>query len=213
MKPEDQERLERQWRDLSTGKRLSLWMKYGFRHKNPPQLDAVVNENRHRPMMYHVPSDQSPSCSPPSRQPTYFPPGQVGTADYLPNKPSRLFAPTTMLSRCKDRHTPLHHLKVRAPSTHLMWRAVHLLQASSFPLLLPNKLLRRNQHNSKRTVCRCNAKCRYLPIRQCLCRMSRSQRSSRMQVETTARQSLRWRQCSLCNQDKASQKIHDKNSC
>ena len=81
--PEEQQRLEKQWRDMSTGNRLGLWMKYGFRHKNPPQLSTGYCETMRQSAGYQVPGGQPPAYSPPGQQPLYPLPRQVSAA-YCP---------------------------------------------------------------------------------------------------------------------------------
>ena len=82
-RPEVQTQLEKEWRGMSTGRRLGLWMRYGFRHKNPPQLDAVgANQEpqQQQQMMYQTPPGQQPYYYQPGQQSYYPPPGQPGNA-------------------------------------------------------------------------------------------------------------------------------------
>ena len=59
---EQRQRLEDQWAETSTGKRLRLWMKYGFRHKNPPEFENIVNERPPQP--YYGQQGPAPPYSP-----------------------------------------------------------------------------------------------------------------------------------------------------
>ena len=40
--PAVQPQLLKQWREMSTGTHIKLWLKYGFRHRDPPQLAAIL---------------------------------------------------------------------------------------------------------------------------------------------------------------------------
>ena len=63
---EQRQRLEKQWAEMGTGKRLRLWVKYGFRHKSPPEYENIANERPPQP--YY--SQQGPAAPPysPSQQ-------------------------------------------------------------------------------------------------------------------------------------------------
>ncbi|KAL8830055.1 MAG: hypothetical protein Q9191_001648 [Dirinaria sp. TL-2023a] len=86
-RPEEQAQLEKEWRGLSTGRRLGLWMRYGFRHKNPPQLDALhanqgpqQQQQQQQPMMYQSAPGQQPFYYQPGSQPYYPPQGHNSSA-------------------------------------------------------------------------------------------------------------------------------------
>ena len=79
VRPEYQQKLERQWRDMSTGTRLSLWMKYGFRHSNPPLMDTILNGNAQHSMVYQ---DPPPNYAAMGQQPYGPPPIQTAGMIY-----------------------------------------------------------------------------------------------------------------------------------
>ena len=61
--PEAQAQLLKQWRDMSSGQHISLWLSYGFRHRDPPQLTEVVGRQAVVPVWQSYP--QSPYGGPP----------------------------------------------------------------------------------------------------------------------------------------------------
>ncbi|MCJ1280139.1 hypothetical protein MMC21_007966 [Puttea exsequens] len=81
--PQQQAALEKQWREMGTGQRMSLWFHYGFRHKNPPQVDAVMAMTPQQSMMYYAPQGQQPYYGPPGQQP-WYPPNQTANGYYPP---------------------------------------------------------------------------------------------------------------------------------
>ena len=42
--PAQQPQLLKQWREMSTGTHIKLWLKYGFRHRDPPQLAQIIGK-------------------------------------------------------------------------------------------------------------------------------------------------------------------------
>lgn len=87
-RPEQQAALEKQWREMSTGRRLGLWFSYGFRHRNPPEIDAVL-ANSQQQMTGYAPGGLPPYM-PPGQQPYYPPPGQQ---PYQPHGPQLYYPP------------------------------------------------------------------------------------------------------------------------
>ena len=90
--PQEQAQLEKQWREMGTGTRLSLWFKYGFRHRNPPQVEALKSQTQQQqPMMQQGPPGQQAYYYHPGQQPgqqqAYYPPaGQQQQQPYYPPK-------------------------------------------------------------------------------------------------------------------------------
>lgn len=48
--PAVQPQLVKQWREMSTGTHIKLWLKYGFRHRDPPQLAAILGAQQAPPV-------------------------------------------------------------------------------------------------------------------------------------------------------------------
>ncbi|MDI1486671.1 MAG: hypothetical protein OHK93_005931 [Ramalina farinacea] len=87
--PQEQAQLEKQWREMGTGTRLSLWFKYGFRHRNPPQIEALKSQTQQQqPMMQQGPPGQQAYYYHPGQQPgqqqAYYPPVGQQQQPYYP---------------------------------------------------------------------------------------------------------------------------------
>ena len=60
--------LEKQWREMSTGKHISLWLSYGFRHRDPPELTRITGAQQAPGAVWAAYPNQ------PQQQPYYGPP-------------------------------------------------------------------------------------------------------------------------------------------
>ena len=65
--------LEKQWREMSTAKHISLWFKYGFRHRDPPELTNAIGSQppvapvwgpypQQQPQVYYGPPGAGPGA-------------------------------------------------------------------------------------------------------------------------------------------------------
>ena len=84
--PEHQAALLKQWRDMSSGQHIKLWLSYGFRHRDPPQLTEIIGRQPVVPVWQSYPPQSYPSYGPPQGGVVGPPPGGPPTGPQQPQQ-------------------------------------------------------------------------------------------------------------------------------
>lgn len=121
--PDQRERLQKQWREMPTGRKVSLWLKYGFRHRDPPELGTAVAAGvvpgqqppmQQQPMYY----PNGPGGPPPAGGVMYYPPQQPGQPPqpYYPNQQQH---PVSMYTNTSSVYSPSNLAPQQVPTPNM----------------------------------------------------------------------------------------------
>lgn len=91
-RPEEQAELQKHWRGMSTSSRLGLWIRYGFRHRDPPEVAAIRSKTKQEMAYNGGPIQQGYNY--PSGQPPYYSGGAPPQGQYYPPPGSNGYYPS-----------------------------------------------------------------------------------------------------------------------